>query len=189
MLPTRYVMRTVHSVPLRPYGISLKHRLKLAVGDLGIEIALCLARFRLLTLCWSGLDERNVPIVPALKRNEEKEDEKRIRNLVGSWTGAGNIWCLESAAVGILLNTVSFGEKRADSPWWAAGLTLGSRSTWHQLLGDSIVWHCNTGWKYHGAIFGHDQSSIFWKSHISHFLQQYVQLFLQQWVQQHAECK
>lgn len=60
--------------------------------------------------------------------------------------------------MGILLNTLSFGVKRAHSPWWAVGLTLGSRSTWHQLLGDSIVWDSNTGTKYQCAIFGDDQS-------------------------------
>lgn len=75
MLPTQYVMRTVHYVPFHPCGISPKH---LSVGDFSITIALCLARFRLLTLCWSGLDERNVPIVPVLKRNEEKK-KKRMR--------------------------------------------------------------------------------------------------------------
>lgn len=54
------------------------------MGDLSIAIALSLIRFRSVTLCRSGLDERNVPIVTVLKRNEEKEDGKRIRNLVES---------------------------------------------------------------------------------------------------------
>lgn len=80
MLPTQYVMRTAHSVPFHPCGISPKHRWShLSVGDLSITIALCLARFRLLTSCWSGFDERNVPIAPVLKRKEGERKKKKKR--------------------------------------------------------------------------------------------------------------